>query len=305
MNDLFYKNSKFIYQGKTGEQTLLDCSVSACLNNKSQIAMHRLSGQSHNTIPDFLIKLIELERNSGNNLDLPFGIIDILLTRQLIKTSQPIRMLEYGSGQGTLSWHLAELLGTFHKESILVCGHDTINLEWMECISRVKQPPKLSFFAGDFGDFQLQQNFFNIILINGTVNFTEPYQVILDVLRLAKENALIFCYTNNTPFLESIFQLFFEQRKEYEITPSSKVIMANIENNCWNIHKDIDFRSQALHHIEQTKLIYSKKESKNISFFMINTLKQDIKSAAEIGDIELKLQLLEQKELLIQYILSQ
>ena len=38
---------------------------------------------------------------------------------------------------------------------------------------------------------------------------------------------------------------------------------------------------------------------------MINTLKQDIKSAAEFGDIELKLQLLEQKELLIQYILSQ
>lgn len=305
MNDLFYKNSKFIYQGKSGEQTLLDCSISSYLNNKSQIALHRLSGQPHNIIPDFLITLIEQERNNGNNLELPFGIIDVLLTKELIKTSQPIKMLEYGSGQGTLSWHLAELLGAFHKESILVCAHDTINLEWMEYISRVKQPPKLSFFAGDFGDFQLQQNFFDIIIINGAVNYTEPYQVILDVLRLAKENSLIFCYTNNSPLLESTFQLFFEQREEYEIALSSKVIMTNKENKCWNIRKDIDFTTQALQDIEQTKLICSKKVSKNISFLMINTLKQHIKSAAELGYIDLKLQLLEQKEMLIQYILSQ
>lgn len=305
MNGLFYRNSKFIYQGETGERTLLDCSISSYLNNKSQIAMHRLSGQSHNTIPDFLITLIERERNNENNLNLPFGIIDVLLTKQLIKTSQPVRMLEYGSGQGTLSCHLAELLGTFHKESVLVCGHDTIDLEWMEQISKVESLPKISYFAGDFGDFHLQKQFFDIVLINGTVNYSEPYQIVLDAVRLAKEDASIFCFTNSTPLLESIFQLFFEQREEYEISPFSKVIFANVKNNFWNNSKNIDFTAQALHDIEHANIICLKKASKNISFSMMDILKQDIKKAAELGDIKLKLQLLKQKELLLQYILSQ
>lgn len=80
MNGLFYKNSKFIYQYKTDEQTLLDCKV--FLNNKSRISMHRVQDQSHRTIPDLLISLIEHEQKNGNNREIPFGIIDILLASQ-------------------------------------------------------------------------------------------------------------------------------------------------------------------------------------------------------------------------------
>ena len=53
----------------------------------------------------------------------------------------------------------------------------------MERISQVEQLPKVSFFAGDFEDFQLQENFFDIVLVNGMINYTEPYQVISDVVR--------------------------------------------------------------------------------------------------------------------------
>lgn len=287
MNGLFYKNSKFIYQYKTDEQTLLDCKV--FLNNKSRISMHRVQDQSHRTIPDLLISLIEHEQKNGNNREIPFGIIDILLASQLMQTSQPVRMLEYGSGQGLLSCHLAELIGAFHEKSTLVCAYDTIEPEWMERISQVEQLPKVSFFAGDFEDFQLQENFFDIVLVNGMINYTEPYQVISDVVRLAKDDAVIFCYTNDTPFLENIFQLFFEHREEYEINSSSKILMANIRDKSWNIHNIVDFSTQALEDIEYAKIICSQKViEKELCFSMINTLTQDIKICFKNGEYKFK-----------------
>lgn len=303
MSSLFIRDSKFIYQDIAGERMLLNCN--AFLENKSRISMHRFQYQLYQTIPELLISLIEREQKNGNNLEIPFGIIDILLTSQLIQTSQPVRMLEYGSGQGLLSCHLAELLGAFHEKSTLVCAYDTIEPEWMEQISQVDQLPKVSFFAGDFGDFQLQENFFDIVLVNGMINYTEPYQVISDALRLAKDDAVIFCYTNDTPFLENVFQLFFEHREEYEINSSNKVLMANIRDKSWNIRNIIDFSTQALEDIEYAKIICSQKVTeKKLCFSMIDTLTQDIKNASRMGDINLKLQLIDQKELLMEYILK-
>lgn len=304
MSSLFIRDSKFIYQDIAGERMLLNCN--AFLENKSRISMHRFQYQSHKTIPELLTSLIEREQKNGNNLEIPFGIIDILLTSQLIQTSQPVRMLEYGSGQGLLSCHLAELLGAFHEKSTLVCAYDTIEPEWMDRISQVNQLPKVSFFAGDFGNFQLQENFFDIVLVNGMINYTEPYQVISDALRLAKDDAVIFCYTNDTPFLENIIQLFFEQREEYEINPSSKIIMANTRGKSWNIHKIADFSTQALKDIEHVKFICSQEMTeKQTCFSMMSVLKQDIKNASKMGNIDLKLKLIDQKELLMKYILSQ
>lgn len=306
MSSIFYRDSKFIYEGKEGRRTLLDCKD--YLSNKSRIPMYRHPEQCHRIISDIVSDMFLWEKENGDDPEFSVGLIlmDTLIVNELIKTSQPVRVLEYGSGKGRLSRHLAELLGLFHEQSTLICAYDTIEPEWMEQISKVGQLPKISFFAGDYGDFQLPENFFDIVIINGKVNYEEPYQVILDAIRLAKEDSVIFCYVNNTPLLESIFQLFFELREEYEITPFSKVMLAKTENRCWEEYKKVNFAAQALENIERAKKICSEeKVEKNILFTMIETLKQDIKHIIEIGDVDLKLQLLEQKELLLQCVFEQ
>ncbi len=304
MYKLFFRDLQFIYEGKKGEQVLLN--FKDLLSNKSKISIHRLPNQNHHIIYELLMTLINQERKKGDTLELPISLIDVLLANQLMRTSQPVRLLEYGSGQGRLSWHLAELLGAFHEKSTLVCAYDTIEPEWMEQISKVEHLPKLSFFAGDFGHFFLQENFFDIVVINGMVNYTEPYQVILDALRLAKDDAVILCYIDNTPLLESTFCLFFERREEYEVSPSSRIMLAKVKDKCWDRPESINFAVQALEHIEQAKVMCSSKESeKHTLFSMINTLKQDIKNVTEIGEIDLKFQLLKQKEQLLLYIVNQ
>lgn len=81
--------------------------------------------------------------------------------------------------------------------------------------------------------------------------------------------------------------------------------MANIRDKSWNTRNIIDFSTQALEDIEYAKIICSQKATeKKLYSSMIDTLTQDIKNASKIGDINLKLQLIDQKELLMEYILK-
>lgn len=104
-------------------------------------------------------------------------------------------MLEYGSANGSLSLHLAEVLGTFHEESVLVCAYDTIEPEWMEQMAQVQHLPKLSYFAGDFGQLKLSEKYFDIVVINGVVNYLQPEEVINDALRLVTKDGILICYS--------------------------------------------------------------------------------------------------------------
>lgn len=228
MNSLVYRENKFIYTGAGGEKTLLDCRD--YLSNKSRVSLHRLPGQDFLTVPELLVGLIQQEQRGGTGLEFPFGLIDTLIAARLVRTSQPVRVLEYGCADGKLSGHLAKILGAFHEESVLVCAYDTMDelwMQWMERIAALEKLPKISYLAGDYGCLHLQKDYFDIVLINGgMVHFTDPQSVIADALSLAAEGGMILCYADDSPLLESVFKLYFETREEYEISPVSRVLAA-------------------------------------------------------------------------------
>ena len=189
MGSLYYNNSKFIYEDKGGDaKLLLDCGN--YLTNKSRIPMHRLAGMDCLTIPDLLLGLLEREKKNGDDLEFPAALTDILLASRLVKNPRPVNVLEYGSMTGRISLHLAEVLGAFNEESVLVCAYDTIEPEWMERMTQAERLPKLSFFAGDFGNIKLSEHYFDIVVINGMVNYLQPEEVINDALRDRKSTRL-------------------------------------------------------------------------------------------------------------------
>ena len=226
MSSFCYRDNRFLFVDADREQVLLDCND--VLSNKSRVSMHRLLGQDFLTIPTLLLDLAEREDQENKDLAFPAILLDTLLATQLIRTRHPIKMLEYGSLDGQFSWHIAELLSTFHPESSLVCAHDAIELEWLQRMDKARCLPKLSYFAGDFGELLLQQNSFDVVLINGRVNFFEPQSVILDAVRLAKNDGMIICYCDSTPLLESTFKLMFETREEFEIAPSQVIFVKKL-----------------------------------------------------------------------------
>lgn len=296
MVSLNLNNGSVAFTGLEGTVVLLDSEKP--LENKSRVSMHRLADQKHPIISDILLKLIQRQQEEEADLAVPFGLLDALLTVRLIRSSKPVRVLEYGSGQGELSVHLAELLGTFHEESMLVCAHDTIELEWMERISHVEHLPKLSFLAGDFGALGLQSNSFHMVVINGRTDFQNPYEVVADALRLVRKDGVIFCYTDDCPLLESVFKLFFELREEFVLQPSQKILLADVENVCWQAveppHIDVN---------ETGKLVKkSIRSGRKAALSAMEVLKSNVDAVARMGEADKKIQLLEQKEKLLEYI---
>ena len=296
MVSLNLNNGSVAFTGLEGTVVLLDREKP--LENKSRVSMHRLADQKHPIISDILLKLIQRQQEEEADLAVPFGLLDALLTVRLIRSSKPVWVLEYGSGQGELSAHLAELLGTFHEESMLVCAHDTIELEWMERISHVEHLPKLSFLAGDFGALGLQSNSFHMVVLNGRTDFQNPYEVVADALRLVRKDGVIFCYTDDCPLLESVFKLFFELREEFVLQPSQKILLADVENVCWQAveppHIDVN---------ETGKLVKkSIRSGRKAALSAMEVLKSNVDAVARMGEADKKIQLLEQKEKLLEYI---
>ena len=296
MVSLNLNNGSVAFTGLEGTVVLLDSEKP--LENKSRVSMHRLADQKHPIISDILLKLIQRQQEEEADLAVPFGLLDALLTVRLIRSSKPVRVLEYGSGQGELSVHLAELLGTFHEESMLVCAHDTIELEWMGRISHVEHLPKLSFLAGDFGALGLQSNSFHMVVLNGRTDFQNPYEVVADALRLVRKDGVIFCYTDDCPLLESVFKLFFELREEFVLQPSQKILLADVENVCWQAveppHIDVN---------ETGKLVKkSIRSGRKAALSAMEVLKSNVDAVARMGEADKKIQLLEQKEKLLEYI---
>lgn len=256
--------------------------------------MHRLPGMEYLTIPDLLLGLLEKEKGHGEDLEFSAALLDILLASRLIKTSSPVNVLEYGSANGSLSFHLAEVLGSFHEDSVLVCAYDTIEPEWMERMAQIQHLPKLSYFAGDFGQLKLSKKYFDIVVINGIVNYLQPEEVINDALRLVTKDGILICYSEEAPLLESTFKLYFEQREEYEITPCRKVLLAKAKDKCWQNASEQNLYSRVQEDLEKAKtLLLQKQPSKKELSETSECLKKDIQSAVAAGKTDLKIRLIE------------
>lgn len=298
MAALITEGSRFVFKDARGERVLLNCADP--LANKSRVSMLRKPGETHSIISEILTELIQKQRAENNDLALPFGVLDILLVAHLIRSAKPVKLLEYGSDRGKLSVHLAQLLGTFHEKSSLVCVCDTIESELMERISRVEKHPVISILSCGFGNSGLQKDSFDIVVLNGLADFPQPCDVLRDAVSLVKSDGTLFCYSYNTPLLESTFKLFFENREEYEISPSCTVMAAEASQCSW---RDTDVSNLA---VEAQKNLAKAAEISESGLYrhedcvrMLELLQKEILAAVQQGEAELKIQLLAEKERLL------
>lgn len=318
MGSFILADNRFVFEQQDRTQLLLD--MNDFLSNKSRISFHRYPGQDHPILSDLLLRLLEKAKSNSEEMTLPVIMTDTLLAARLIRSSRPVRVLEYGCQDGLFSSHMAELLGSFHGESSLVCASNTLDfssMDWMERMADVTPLPKLSYFAGDYGSLQLPGHDFDIVFLNGAVPYTNPHEILTDALGLLKEDGTLLCYTDNAPLLESTFKLFFEKREEYELSPFRKILLAKAEDRIWETGQAPDFAGPARQHLGQAKTILkdSLKKDKTDGLTenlpnqdeidgLIEFLSQDCRLAAAAGNTALKQELLGQKERLVSYLVQ-
>ncbi len=304
MGSFSFVEDKFIYTDQEIPRVLLD--LNACLSNKSRISFQHSPDREYTTVDDILRRLLDKVNADTGEMALPVIMLDTLLTAQLVRSSRPFRILEYGCQDGLTSSHIAELLGLFHEGSELVCAYNSLDLTsmaWMERIADVEHLPKISYFAGDYGCLGLQKHSFDLVFLNGAENFENPGQILSDALELVTEDGVLLCYTDDTPLLESTFRLFFEEREEYELSPFRKIFLAKAKDRSWEAEKPFDFAGQIQRHLEEAEDILSqKRQNREEILALAESLHRDCRMTAAKGDVQQKIQLLEQKERLLSYL---
>ncbi|MBQ6886537.1 MAG: class I SAM-dependent methyltransferase [Lachnospiraceae bacterium] len=244
MGKLIVENNAFIYVEKEEKKVLLDCRD--YLSNKSRIPMHSFTDDL--TIPGLLLQLFKshpqlCEGAVDYNDSLECLLMDVLLVSHLIKSPNPVRVLEIGCENGILSYHLAMILGLFNENSSLCCVCNTIgnnsDNRWLDKISLVEFMPRISMLAADYDETNLESKHFDIVIINGTSCFMEPLAMIEEAMRLVKDAGRVICYVNQQPLLESSFKMQFEKREEYFLTAQTTIMVVVGQEEGWIHSKEI------------------------------------------------------------------
>lgn len=237
MSSIIFNHLGIFYQESENNTGRMILNFTNYLENKSRVSLHRLEGQSHCILPEIMNKYLQeckkIDSPCYEDCQLDIFLIFTLVTNQLLHTSKPIRLLEYGCNDGTLSYFLTSIMGIFNEKSRIYCLSDIIDPYWLDRIGQVEQLPDVSHIASNYGDTGLQTASFDIVVVNGTTIFENPSKVIDESINLLKDNGVLICYSKESPLLESIFQLHFEKREQFLITHNHMVQVANKKDCTW------------------------------------------------------------------------
>lgn len=308
MGRITVENNVFIYREADLKKVLLD--VNDFMANKSRIPMHSFDGDL--TIPALLLNTMKEHEHlcREKNDSLEYLLMDVILISRLIQSPLPVKVLELGCVNGVLSYHLATILGKFNKESLLCCVCDVIgnnsNNQWLDRISLVDAAPELSLVAADYDKIQLAKNNFDIVIINGTVDFHEPYRLIKEAESFLKGNGMLICYSDNQPLLESSFRLIFSEREDYVLNPQNCIMVVKCRKNI-NVgdgKEGGNWHEEVREYLEEVRGIVNGEVTEGNIRETVNKLTGYIDDAIEKKDLDMKVELIRQRKVLLDFVVS-
>lgn len=232
MGNIKFDNSKFFFV--TDNETKLLFDANNVMQNKSRVPM--FFRDATKTMQYLLIDLRKKYLNLFEEGVAPSDaddllLIDILLVAKLSTTSSPIKVAELGCANGRLSYHLANIISSFNETSTLCCISDFIGNasgnHWLDMISLVKCLPKLSFIASDYNDTNLQNNSFDIVIINGSVQMNESNSIIKEAQRILKPNGTLICYAWKQPHIANSMKEAFISLEQYQMDSDISILVAH------------------------------------------------------------------------------
>lgn len=306
MNAISYQDLIFSYVEDGKARVLLDCSD--YLSNQSRIPMHTLT-DGDVTIPNFLLQLTDRYIGAAGDIkekdnQSEYLLINVLIAAVLIQSSLPVKVLELGCTKGVLSYYLASLLGRFNEKSSLCCvseviGNDSENY-WLDRITLVEKLPKISMMAADYDNTHLASGCFNIVVINGKEFFGNPDGVVKEAWRLAKKGGMIFCYSWDSPLLESCFDLYFSEREEYELSINSKILVAKCTQEFLAEKNACDWQMEVEEYLEQMNVMLKRKMELGVARKVEKQLERYIDDAIKRNELDLKIRLIDRKTQLLE-----
>lgn len=151
-----------------------------------------------------------------------------------MKSTQPLKIAEIGCADGRLGYKLAEITGSIKAESQL-CLIDNIfenKNNICDLLTKTSALPVMSMLFSSCENTNLAFDCFDIVVINGSATFDNPYGVVREAVRIARNGGTIICSSASDYLLESTFKLVFSEREEYSLSPMD-IIMTATKESVW------------------------------------------------------------------------
>lgn len=310
MGNTVFDDDVFYFEDGCKRITLLDCNK--YLINKSRIPMHTIN-RDIVTIPKLIFNLLKSHEEiyKGTLFEssiADYFLIDVLLSSYLIKSPNPVKIVEIGADYGVLSYHLASIAGSFNNKSSLLCVCNQIGEQsdnhLLENIMMVKEPPEYSVLITDYESTSLEDNYFDVVVINGSIPFKESLKVIDEAVRIVKKCGIIISYSVENSLLANGFSIKFDQHDTYEISSSRGVCMTVCNEKVWTGEQVITAEKMADELIEEIIRSIFNQTDINCLRGLIRQTDKCIDAAIKEYRTALKIKLIDVKERILNLIVN-
>lgn len=200
MGNMYIENNKVVYRDEQRVEILL--SYEEMIANYSRLPLQYM-GKGADSLLSLMLEGMDSHGELASGTvemcaNREYATIELLVAREHMKTPYELKVLEIGCTSGIMSHHLAKLIGKYHENSQLCCVTDTIGNEsgneWLDKISLLERVPRLSLLATDYDCMPLADEYYDIVIINGTEMFAKKEEVLSEVARVLKKDGLLIGY---------------------------------------------------------------------------------------------------------------
>lgn len=232
-------SNQFVYKDdKNHEEILID--FFNLLGNHSNVPFHGISsdGKTFDVLFDYLCTFIDefddVNKNVIGGLNIQTIILSILLTtKELLKKHRNFRILEIGCNKGVLSYYLCKLLKRFNVNNRLICISDSMGAgcenTWFEKIILTDAAEIVTLVTTEYNNDFFPNDYFDVVIINGSVRFAEPTEIISNAANFTKNAGLLLCLSENQYLLNSCFQVAVDHCTEYVLNGTATVFSKTID----------------------------------------------------------------------------
>lgn len=299
--------SEIRYEGKciwyiNGEKRQILIDFRRCIENVSRIPLID-NGEVEVSLMEIINRLQEIHGQidpDAENTQLDYTLLDFLTARCCMRSALPLHVVEIGGMNGIWSFHLAFMLGQYHPSSFLcsVCnriGNESGN-QWLDKISLVGEPPRLSLLAADYEHTMLQSEGFDVVAINESEIFEQPYEVLKEVERLVKRGGVILCYAKAQSVFSQVLAQRFPERESYDTENGMCVYYISYDENLYTQPAGNSWEEKAEIYLEKIKLLILDYPSNEQLRNSMKKLDEYLNQAIQEQKIDLKLRLIQCQE---------
>lgn len=232
MNLFEFKDTKVFFNDFNGQQHLV-LNYAPLINHSSMPSyVMNQEGYLANNFFDWLSAIftrVNQWKSEGKLVgdEVTYLVTSLLIVQQLVKKQRNFRILEIGCDKGAFSVLIAEILKHFNLNNRLVCvSEEQVNTEqdiWLQLMSTSSAANIVSRYIGDFTELPFKENYFDLVIINGTTQFLQAERVFQQAALVLRNQGILYGINEQRPDMDVAWSKMLGDSARYLVDEETAV----------------------------------------------------------------------------------